>query len=243
MEKTLSLLSLLLLLTGCNVGVEQQIAPPSPDGIEVDHGEVLGRVIFIDENSVRFSTDLESFEGENTYALAEDVVIKVMEGEQLMVLPRERAMEISLSSNSNDYLFYFVLTNDEVLEMTQAVLPEEQHDEATDDLVYVTAVYEKDGKNFITVDPMQMLPCSDEQCPNGFEMQNEEVESIEYEVPAGRTPFFVINWGVSTAPIYPMDFADFQQKFIDEKENFAIIPYHLKVDGQEVLTLTEKYLP
>jgi hypothetical protein len=252
MKKLSFLFAALFLLTACNVGVEQVLEQPSPDGIEVDHGEVFGRVTSIDENSVRFSTNVELADsqsnaepedGGNTYALSKDVVIKVMEGDQLVELPRERVMEISTSSNLNDYLFYFVLTSDEVLSMTQAYMPAEGFDSNSDDLVYVTNVYEKDGKNFITVDPMQMLDCSDSECPNGFEIKNTEVEAVDYEVPTDKTVFFVIDWGTSTAPAYPMDFADFEAKFTKEKENFGVIPYHLQTEGQQLVSLTEKYLP
>jgi len=245
MKKLLFILGFSILLTACGqVGQETVVQQPSPDGIEVDHGSVFGRVTFIDENSVSFTTDLQDSgveSGPNTYALSKDVVIKVMEGEQLVELPRERAMDISFSSNSNDYLFYFVLTDTEVLSMTQAVLPEEHHDEATDDLVYVIDVYERYGEYFVVVDPMEFLACTD--CPNGYERQNQLEERIHYEVPVGRTPFFVINWGTSIVSAYPMDFADFQAKFEKEKENFGVIPYHLKIDGTQVLSLTEKYIP
>lgn len=255
MKKSVFAFSLLLLLTGCNVGVEQQVLQPSPDGIEVDHGTVLGRVTFIDENSVSFSTNLEIADsqanaepedGGNTYALSKDVVIKVMQGGQLVELPKERAMEISLSSASTSYLFYFVLSNDEVLSMTQAAMPAEGFDSNSDDLVYVTNVYEKDGKDFITVDPFNFLSCEKapgEYCPDGYVIKNDTVDAVDYEVPTDKTVFFVIDWGTSTAPAYPMDLADFEAKFTKEKENFSVIPYHLKTDGQQVLSLTEKYIP
>lgn len=265
MKKLSFLFAALFLLTACGqVKDETAVQEPSPDGIEVDHGSVFGRVTFIDENSVTFSTNLEIADsqanaepedGGNTYALSKDVVIKVMQGGQLVELPKERAMEISLSSASSSYLFYFVLTGDEVLSMTQAHMPAEGFDSNSDDLVYVTNVYEKDGKDFVTVDPMEFLTEGDGTCSNpatpsdlpqcggsGFIQANKEVEAVDYEIPADKTVIFVINWGTSTVPAYPMDFADFQAKFEKEKENFGVIPYHLETDGN-VVSLTEKYIP
>lgn len=266
MKKLSFLFAALFLLTACGqVKDETVVQQPSPDGIEVDHGEVIGRVTFIDENSVRFSTNVEIADSQanaeledegNTYALSKDVVIKVMKGGQLVELPKERAMEISFSSSMSDYVFYFVLTDDEVLSMTQAAMPAEGFDSSSDDLVYVTNVYQKDGKDFITVDPMEFLTDGDGTCNNsstpsdlpqcggsGFTQANKVVESVDYEVPSDKTVFFVIDWGTSTAPAYPMDFADFQAKFVKEKENFGVIPYHLQAADQQVVSLTEKYLP
>lgn len=261
MKKLSFLFAALFLLTACGqVKDETVVEQPSPDGIEVDHGEVFAKVQSMDESSVNFTTNLQDtgVEGSpNTYKFAKDAVVNVLQNGKLTALaPKDAVIPIMSSSNLNDYYFYFVLTSDEVLSMTQANMPAEGYDTNSDDLVYVTNVYEKDGKDFITVDPMEFLTEAEGTCSNpatpsdlpqcggsGFTQANKVVESVDYEVPTDKTVFFVIDWGTSTAPAYPMDFADFEAKFTKEKENFGFIPYHLKTDGQKIVSLTEKYLP
>ncbi|MFA5793163.1 MAG: membrane lipoprotein lipid attachment site-containing protein [Candidatus Gracilibacteria bacterium] len=125
-----------------------------------------------------------------------------------------------------------------------------------DDLVYVTDVYERDGKAFVSVDPMEFLTDEDGTCSNavensdlpqcggsGFTQENKEIQNIEYEVPLDKTVFFVIDWGTSTESSYPMSFSDFEQKFSENKSVFEVTPYHLEATGNQVVSLTEKYIP
>lgn len=267
MKKLLLILGLSLLLTACGQTSEPIVAQPSPDGIEVDHGEVLGRVKFIDENSVSFSTDLESFDYGNRYALSKDVVIQVMEGDQLVKLPRERAMKIMLSSDSDDYIFSFVLSNDEVLEMTQAVLGEPvdyeilvKADQQTSDLVYVKDVYGDAVTTgaYVLLDPVSWLSDGEGTCtsepylakdlpvcnPNGFLLQNDVEQELEYGVPPNAT-FYLLSWGNASSAV-AMSFLEFEAYYFQHPE-LAFAPFHLQTNGEEsglvFTSLVQKYIP
>jgi hypothetical protein len=271
MKKTLSLLSLLLLLTGCNVGVEQQIAPPSPDGIEVDHGEVLAQLIFADETSVEFTTDFKIYDSQEeadaapeirrtTYPFSKDVVIKVIKDGKLVEITPDHAIEISLSSYGGDYYFYFVLSNDEVLSMTQADMILKADLNSNEDLVYVTDVYEQDGEPFLAVTPIVMLgepDCTNNPAkisagqlacnPNGFLIE-ETGESYSYGIPSDGA-FFLIDWANYTEfpPSKPMTFNEFKDYFTANPDYFLSKPFHLQADLEATdyafKSLVEKYIP
>ncbi|MFA5854865.1 MAG: hypothetical protein WC846_01050 [Candidatus Gracilibacteria bacterium] len=254
MKKLLFLISVLVLLTSCGPLGEKPEEPAlqaSPDGIQVDHGTVFGMVHFIDENSVEFYTDLDDtgLNGTlNSYKFSEDAVIKVLRDGNLAELPLKNAMSIGLSSSTADYYFYFVINGDqEVLQMTQANVLAETADQNSDDLVYITGVSYGAGSDVVTVDPIRMLSCAEagkgDSCPNGYVIENKQVESIQYLIPLDKTVFSVIDWGTSIAPDYPMNFVDFEKKFSENKVAFETTPYHLQTDGYKVVSLIEKYLP
>ncbi len=253
MKKPLIALGLTL-LTACNS------API--DGL----GEVEGRVTFMDADSVTFCAGLEmevmDADCPNDYAFGEDTIVKFYQNGELVMLPPEAAAEqIMSSSNSDDYLFTFVLTDDTVLEMTQ-VEPVSNAKVMAPQPFYITEVTVVDSEQMITADPVIWLSSPDgcttpgttgehdlPECnPNGFLIVNESSEDEMFYVIPKDTPVYAENLlpllGMTNAEVgdgaeaEAISFEDLLAAFENNPEFFAGTPFELEygtgmVDGQE----------
>lgn len=266
MKKFLLIIGLSVVFTACASDIAVQ---PSPDGIEEDHGTIFAKVDFMDEASVQFSFGTPS--SLNTYPFSEDVVIKVLEGDELIEMsPEEAMLAIMSSSDLNDYYFNFVLSSDEVLQMTQAdidVFAENKSNSFYISSPMISAGGVTDGDWFLTVDSIQWLgqgtTCATSDLevsedavqlplcnPNGFLILNEFIEGKVLDV-SPDVSVYTTNFGAVPEATYEMSFEDFVTAYEAQKDYFLTATFEigteiLEADGTEyerVTSIQEQYIP
>ncbi len=266
MKKLLILLSVFVLLAACGAPDYVRYVEPVEDGTEEDHGTVFAKVDFMDETSVQFSVQGSL----NTYPFAEDAVIKVLRGETLTQIPVEEAPIIMASSDMNDYYFNFVLSSDEVLQMTQVSIDIFAELESSSFYISSPMISDgglTDGELFLTLDSINWLT-QDVTCatpgievsedaiqlplcnPNGFLILNEFTEGRILDVSPDVT-VYTTNFGTVPEATYEISFEELVAAYEANKDYFIVAPFEigtetLEADGTEyeiVTSIQEKYIP
>ncbi|KKP37874.1 hypothetical protein A2483_03865 [Candidatus Peregrinibacteria bacterium RIFOXYC2_FULL_33_13] len=124
-------------------------------------------------------------------------------------------------------------------------------------IAYMKNIYEKEGKNFIDIDEIKWLSEVDNTCttsteeatneipecnPNGFLIVNDEEKIVTFEIPSDLT-VYTANLGQDPSSGNALNVKIFTEVFNGNKETFEFAPFEIKVDGDKVLSLKERYIP
>ena len=139
---------------------------------------------------------------------------------------------------------------------TQEALPTEESRNIEGDLYYITNVSTKDGKTYFEIDKIKWLSLTDNTCstppevradmpqcnPNGFLIQNDNLELKTYEVLPSAS-IEIIDPVANSATNKKISLQEFNEYFASQKEHFEFAPFIIQIENGSITEIQEKFIP
>lgn len=139
---------------------------------------------------------------------------------------------------------------------TQEELSNDEPQNIKGDLYYIKNTSTKNDKTYIEVDKIKWLDFSNNTCstppevkadipqcnPNGFLIQNSDLETKKYEVSPSAN-IQTTNFGQNSFANSKTSLQELNQNLVSQKEYFEFAPFIIQIENNVIMAIQEKYIP